>query len=144
MTRTGARGSKVGAVIFLVIGVAALLVAAWQGWRTWSFVASAQSTPGVIAPNVPGSHEVVAGGHPMVKFHTPDGRTLRYRQNGFAPTRIGAPLTVLYQPRDPVGTATLSSFLSLRPPVLPPLVMGIGFTGLTALGAETGVRPGRW
>ena len=143
MTDTGARGSRAGAMIFLVIGVGALLVAAWQGWRTWSFIASAQSTPGVIAPDVPGSHEVVAGGHPMVEFHTPDGRTLRYRQNGFAPTRIGAPVTVPYQPRDPAGTATLSSFLSLWTPVLLPLVMGLGFIGLTALGAEIGVRPGR-
>ena len=133
-----------GKVIFLVIGVCALLVAGWQGWRTASFLHSAQKAPGVITPDVAGSNATQSGGHPMVEFHAADGRALRYRQNGFAPTRIGTPVTVLYQASDPVGTATLDGFLSLWTPVLLPLVMGLGFIGLTAIGAEIGVRPGRW
>ena len=51
---------------------------------------------------------------------------------------------MLYLASDPVGTATLDGFLSLWTPVLLPLVMGLGFIGLTAMGAEIGVRPGRW
>ncbi len=143
MAGDGASG-RTGKVIFLVIGVSALLVAAWQGWRTLSFIGSAQRTPGVVAPDVPGSNATQAGGHPMVEFHVADGRTVRHRQNGFAPTRIGTPVTVLYQASDPVGTATLDGFLSLWTPVLLPLVMGLGFIGLIAVGAEIGVRPGRW
>ena len=136
--------AKAGRVLFLIIGACALLVAGWQGWRTMTFLASAQRAPGMIAPDVPGSNATQAGGHPMVEFHAADGRALRYRQNGFAPTRIGTPVTVLFQAADPVGTATLDGFLSLWTPMLLPLIMGLGFIGVTALNAEIGLRPGRW
>ncbi len=134
---------RIGTALFLLVGVCTLIVAAYQGWRTISFLNSAERAQGVTAPDTPGGHDTITG-HPLVDFRTKDGRTLRYRQNGFGPSRVGVPVTVFYENRDPIGTARLGGFLGLWLPVLLPLAMGLGFVLVVALGGEISIRPGRW
>ena len=50
----------------------------------------------------------------------------------------------MYDPADPQNTATVGGFWTLWGGALSPLAMGAGFVLLPLLGAEIGLRPGRY
>ena len=134
---------NVGSILFLVIGLVAIGFAAWHGWQTASFLGAAHRADGSVTAD-PGSTRTITAGHPDIAFVSVNGATIRYRQNGMGPTKVGVHVSVLYLTNDPAGTATVSGFWSLWGGTVLPLVMGLGFIGAVLLGAEIGWRPGRW
>ena len=144
VTSEAKSGGRFGMMLFLIIGLGALVIAAWQGWQTLSFQRSAVLATAIVVQDAPGMTAPISAGHPMLEFTPAGGTPVRFRQNGMGPTPIGEHLDLLYLPSDPKGTASATSFWTLWGGTLLPLVMGLGCIGLALSGAVLGVRPGRY
>ncbi|WP_174279463.1 DUF3592 domain-containing protein [Sphingomonas bacterium] len=124
-----------GAAIFLLIGIATLLVGAWQGWTTARFVQRASTATG---------HVVTATAHPAIEFRAAGGAVIRYRQNGMGARPVGTPVRLIYDPADPAGTATAGGFWQLWFPVLGPLLLGAAFVAVVVFGVGIRIRSSRY
>lgn len=130
-----------GAIVFIVIGVAALLAGAWQGVRTWRFLDRAVPVIGHVVP-APEQRGSISSAHPIIEFVTPDGATIRYRQNGMGAHPLGTPVSLLYDRATP-DTAVVQGFWTLWFPVLGPLLLGFAFLAVPLFGVEIGIRGAR-
>ncbi len=144
-TADAARRESRGATIAMVlVGLGAL------GWTTHAGVGAARLTWGgarAVAVAVPASPGGGAGdgtlGKPMMEFRLPSGEAVRFRQNGFGPSRVGDAAEVAYHPADPAGTASVVGW-PLWVAALWVLPMGLGFTLLPLFGVRAAWGGGRW
>jgi hypothetical protein len=74
--------------------------------------------------------------HPVIRFETTAGTTVRFRQNGFVARPAGAAVPVAYDPRDPAGSARAAGFWPNWGTALWLLPAGLGFTLLPMLGFQ--------
>ena len=135
-------GSRIGAALFLIVGLVAVGIGLWQGWTTTRFVARAAVATGHVAsdPETPG----MSSAHPAVEFRTAAGALVTYRQNGMGARPVGTPVPLLYDPADPAGTAVANGFWQLWFPVLGPLLLGSAFIALVLSGVQVELRSGRY
>ena len=136
-------GSRFGAIVFIAIGVVALIVGAWQGVALRQFLARAVPVTGHVVA-VPGEESAtMSGAHPMVEFARAGGGVVRYRQNGMGARPIGTPVDLLYDPAAPADTAVVRGFWTLWFPIVAPLVLGLAFIVLPLAGVGIGLRGAR-
>ncbi|UAJ08645.1 DUF3592 domain-containing protein [Polymorphobacter megasporae] len=134
---------RIGAILFVGIGVAALAVGLWQGVQTERFVGRAVAATGHVVA-VPGQESpTMSGAHPMVEFTAADGSIVRYRQDGMGARTIGTPVDLLYDPAAPADTAVVGGFWTLWFPVAGPIVLGLAFILVPLLGIPIGLRGAR-
>ncbi|HEY4185671.1 MAG TPA: DUF3592 domain-containing protein [Polyangia bacterium] len=90
------------------LGVLLLVAAALLAARTRAFVGSASAVSGVVAGLNAG------GSHPQIEFTTPAGARVSYPQGGLIfGYRPGQPVRVLFDPRNPAGTARIDAIGAL-------------------------------
>lgn len=105
-----------------VIGVLLLTIAAMIAGRTRAFLRSAVVVPGVVSALNAG------GSHPQIDFTTPNGTRVSYPQGGLIfGYRPGQSVRVLFDPRDPEGTARLDAFGALWFDTVALSVLGLVF-----------------
>jgi len=121
-------------VLVATVGVLVLTWAGMQAWQTLSLLTRGQRAHGVIVEN---------SGHPLIRFTTAGGATIRFVQNGGATGDPGSAMAVVYDPRDPAGTAHADTFFALWGDVLGALPMGLGCLAVVLLGGEIR-RTGRY
>ena len=127
--------------LMVCVGVAALVVSAWLGVRTVQFLRSATPVAGVIARDLgPDASPVWAEAHPAVAFTTREGRRIRYQQHGGGRARVGTPVALLYDRRDPEGSVRTDSIFGVWGGALLALWLGLGFTVLPLIGPRFGFR----
>lgn len=136
-------GGKAGAMLFIVIGIVALAIGAWQGWTTMRFIGRAKEVTGIVVARVGDPPGRMSSAHPTVEFRDVTGATVRYRQNGMGSRPIGETMTLLYDPVAPADTAVTRGFWTLWFPVLGPLLLGLAFMALPLTGAQIGSRGAR-
>ncbi len=140
---TSATSGRFGAIVFIIIGVLALLIGAWQGLQTRKFLARAVAVTGHVV-TVPGQESAtMSSAHPMIAFTAQDGTTVRYRQDGMGARPIGAAVDLRYDPSAPADTATVAGFWTTWFPVVGPLILGVAFIIVPLAGVAIGLRGAR-
>ncbi|WP_442678112.1 hypothetical protein ACSBM8_11235 [Sphingomonas sp. ASY06-1R] len=139
MDRRKPDGGRLGARIFMLIGTIALIIGLWQSVETVRFLGRAVRTTGHVVLR-PGETGPMSGAHPTIEFPGPDGKPVRYDQNGMGGRKVGTPIPLLYDPAAPAATATASSFWQLWLPLLLPYWLAFGFIGLPLMGVQVELR----
>jgi hypothetical protein len=88
-------------IVFILVGGGLLFAAAALAKSRQDFVDHAERASGSITKLNAGSS------HPDVEFTTASGETVQYAQGGNISYKVGDRVTVLYDPSDPHGSATL-------------------------------------
>lgn len=124
---TNAAG-RAGMVVFVLVGIALLAFAARDAFQTRAFIANAASAEGVVTGLNAG------GSHPEIRFMTSHGQTVSFPQGGFIfGFRAGDRVRVLYDPKDPAGSATLVNPGALWFSTLLPGCLGLLFLMLSGI-----------
>ena len=121
--RGGASRPWVVIALIFFVGVAASAYTLRACVQLAGRMARATYTGGIIADPQP---------HPVISFLDGSGRTVTFVQNGFIARPAGAAVPVLYDARDPAGTAQAATFWATWGVALWMLPVGAGFT-LSAL-----------
>ncbi len=122
-THTGASRPWPVIALILLIGLAASAYTLHACVQLATRLAHATYTAGIIADPQP---------HPVIRFLDGSGRAVTFVQNGFIVRAAGAPVPVLYDERDPAGTAQAATFWTTWGTALWMLPVGAAFT-LSAL-----------
>jgi hypothetical protein len=115
---------------FLVAACALIAVAVHVGSSTREFVQHAAHAPGVVTTLNAG------GSHPDIEFTTASGKKVRYPQGGFiGGYKPGDRVRVLYDPADPIATASIDDPGALWSGPGAAALFGLGFAliGLISL-----------
>lgn len=118
----------VKAVLFTVVGVAAMLGCVLAALYTWEFTATAAAAPGAVTRLNAGDS------HVQVQFTTAAGEIIEYAQNGMIDGyQIGDRVEVLYDPGDPKANHVVNTFGSVWGFTLFGFLAGAMFVGLAQL-----------
>ena len=119
---------RVIAVLFTVVGVAAMLGCIIAALYTWQFTAKAAAAPGAVTRlNADGSHV-------QVQFTTVAGEIIEYPQNGMiGGYQVGDKVEVLSDSRDPKATHVVNTFGAVWGFTLFGFLAGAVFVGLAQL-----------
>lgn len=135
-------GGKFGAILFITVGIFALLIGAWQGVQAMRFAARAVAATGHVVA-VPGQESpTMSSAHPMIEFPVGDA-IMRYRQDGMGSRPIGTAVDLLYDPAAPAETAVVRGFWNQWFPVVAPIFLGLAFIAAPLLGIGIGLRGAR-
>ena len=114
----------------------------WQSYQLVRFLQVARRTVGEVVA-APGQTGKFSGAHPTLSFTGPDGRDIRYRQDGMGARPVGTRVPLLFDPADPIHTVVVQDFWTLWFPAIGPLVLGLAFVLLPLFGVEIGLRGAR-
>src|SRR5687767_13322061 len=142
-TRSNKQAGAFAGVVFLLVGVGALVGGAYWGLRTKTFLASAERADGRVIELVARRGDDGTTYAPKVRFTTKDGaqETFTSSSSSNPPShREGDAVTVLYEPERP-SNAKIDSFMDLWfGPLMVGGVFGIIFTLVGAAVTLQGVR----
>ena len=117
-------GPRERGYVFLVAGVATLMMVAFSVWGTSRLVRHGLRAKGIVTALYAGTS------HPKVEFVARDGTTFVFPGNGFVSHRVGDAVTVLYAAENPGPSAVLE-----EPGALWMFNVSTGMLGLGAVAA---------
>ncbi len=127
--------------LMILSGIVALLASAGMAARSAAFLRAAVPAAGSIARDLgPDASPGWADAHPAVVFTTREGVRWRAPQHTGGRARVGTPVQLLYDPRDPQRSVRPSGFLSIWGGALLALWIGLGFTLLPLVGPRFGLK----
>ena len=131
---TAAPGSRIGAALFLIIGLVAGAIGLWWCHDRYTLIRDGSAAIGTVVGD--GDGAAVASAHPTIEFTTAAGKRVQYRQNSMGERPVGARVPLLYHPAAPADTAVARDFWQFWAPPLVPVWIGFSFVGLILAGAK--------
>jgi hypothetical protein len=107
------RRDKIVVLLLLIVGMSFFANGFYGLVKSWKLTHHGATAVGFI-PVVSDLHQPdLALGQPAVTFMSEGGRRIEYVQRGYGAKRNQPYVTVLYDPKDPAGTATIDEFTPL-------------------------------